>query len=614
MLAYFKDPGSNPLGPRITMIYMFVLAFLGFLVAEQIITGWLALGERINISRRDINFIEWSVIIGSSLFGLAALRTALGLRKRDIAGWAWAQWVSFGAMMIGMAMVMKAVLPVASTWATGRTIPQFEMWWAIFGGALLITSAICYAYVTREPLPFDEQEEKRQGALGTSVREMAPGQFISYQLAKSPSAGAIIGFVVIFLGFSFATDLFLQSRSIASILTNISSKGIIAIGVTMLMISGEFDLSVGSMLGAVSTFFMLFMTEGVPMLGIAPMPVFVASLAALMVACLLGLVNGTILVRTGIPSFIVTLGTLLAYRAIPLVAIPGGRILRYRDYYDDFPQVYISPWVFVALAGIGLLILGFMGYRILPAIYRDMRHKWRIQHNNGHFGTMQSVFSGTALVIGGAILFIIGLWLVFVIWYHAENSATLVQVGFFDIANGRWQFTMAEVTRGLISVDIPVDANPRNAIIWWLLLAALFHIILTQTRYGNSIFAVGGNPGAARAQGINANRVKLTNFVLVALLTGVAAIFEVARNPGVDPLKGQGWELEVIAMTVIGGALLTGGYGSIVGTLLGVFIFGMLQTGLVLIGVNARLFSGVVGIILIVAVVLNTAVRRIPSR
>jgi ribose/xylose/arabinose/galactoside ABC-type transport system permease subunit len=382
----------------------------------------------------------------------------------------------------------------------------------------------------------------------------------------------------------------------------------------MLMISGEFDLSVGSMLGAVSTFFMLFMTEGVPMLGIAPMPVFVASLAALMVACLLGLVNGTILVRTGIPSFIVTLGTLLAYRAIPLVAIPGGRILRYRDYYDDFPQVYISPWVFVALAGIGLLILGFMGYRILPAIYRDMRHKWRIQHNNGHFGTMQSVFSGTALVIGGAILFIIGLWLVFVIWYHAENSATLVQVGFFDIANGRWQFTMAEVTRGLISVDIPVDANPRNAIIWWLLLAALFHIILTQTRYGNSIFAVGGNPGAARAQGINANRVKLTNFVLVALLTGVAAIFEVARNPGVDPLKGQGWELEVIAMTVIGGALLTGGYGSIVGTLLGVFIFGMLQTGLVLIGVNARLFSGVVGIILIVAVVLNTAVRRIPSR
>ncbi len=119
----------------------------------------------------------------------------------------------------------------------------------------------------------------------------------------------------------------------------------------------------------------------------------------------------------------------------------------------------------------------------------------------------------------------------------------------------------------------------------------------------------GGNEGAARAQGVNVDRVKLQNFVIVAILTGIAAIYETSRNPGVDPLKGQGWELEVIAMTVIGGALLTGGYGSVVGSLLGAVIFGMLQTGLVLVGIESRLFTGTIGVIIIAAVVLNTFVR-----
>jgi len=100
----------------------------------------------------------------------------------------------------------------------------------------------------------------------------------------------------------------------------------------------------------------------------------------------------------------------------------------------------------------------------------------------------------------------------------------------------------------------------------------------------------------------------------VGFLVSLAAIFEVARNPGVDPLKGLGWELEMVAMTVIGGTLLSGGYGSVLGTILGGLIFAMLNTGLVQVGMNARLFEGVIGVILIVAVILNTTVRRIPTK
>lgn len=613
MLSYFRDSNSQGIGPRLTMLVLLLLGVAGLALAEQLITGWIALGERANISRRDINFVEALAIVLAIVFGAAALRTAWSLLRRDLSGWPWSQWVSFGALLTGVILLMKALLPHAIALISNLRPPGLDQGFLIAGLVLLFTGLAVYMYVTRDVQADDAKVDKAQGALSTAASDMTPSQFISFQLSKSPSAGAIIGFVFIFLAFSFVTDLFLQPTSIASVLTNVSTKGIVAIGVTILMISGEFDLSVGSMLGASALFFMLFMTEGIPQLGIAAMPTLIAIPAALLVAMFLGFINGFILVRTGIPSFIVTLGTLLAYRAIPLVAIPGGRILRYKDYFADFPQIWVSPWVVIGLAVIGLLVVGYVAYSSLPGMVRNFQRLWRVQHSNGHFGTTQALATGLLTLFVALVLLIVGMWLVAVVMFHLRSGGELFQVGLFDLANGRWEFSFEQVTGGLVSLPIPTNANFRNSIIWWLVLVLIFHVILTRTSYGNSVFAVGGNPGAARAQGINVSRIKIFNFVLVAFLVGIASIFEVARNPGVDPLKGLQWELEVIAMTVIGGALLSGGYGSIIGTLLGALIFGMLQTGLVLIGMNARLFEGIVGIILVVAVVLNTVVRRIPK-
>src|SRR5690606_26943226 len=117
-------------------------------------------------------------------------------------------------------------------------------------------------------------------------------------------------------------------------------------------------------------------------------------------------------------------------------------------------------------------------------------------------------------------------------------------------------------------------------------------------------------PGAARAQGINTNAIKVLNFIICSWMVACASIMDVARVQSVDSTRGDGLELEVIAASVIGGTLLNGGYGSIFGALLGVLIFGMLRTGLVLIGLNPRVFNGVIGVIIIVAVVINTFVRR----
>ena len=447
----------------------------------------------------------------------------------------------------------------------------------------------------------EEQSDELRRAIA-----LTPGKFIRAELAKSPSAGAIIGFIAIFMAFTMATDLFLEPSSVASFLSNVATKGVIAIGVTYLMISGEFDLSVGSILGVTALSFMQFMTLGAPVFGVMdPIP---AALLAIFMAFVLGAINGVILISTRIPSFIVTLGTMLAFRAITLVAIAGGRILRYSDHHSELPVIGISNIVFLALAVIGLLVVAYTAYRILPALYRGATNAWAIHTESGDFGTTGAIARTLLLLLVLLILAAIVIWLVAVLSYHGNaGGGEMVEVGYFDLFNGRVLSIGSE--DDFLHVQIPRNANVRLAIVWWFIFVIIFHVILTSTSFGNSIFATGGNEGAARAQGVNVDRVKLQNFVIVAVLTGIAAIYETARNPGVDPLKGTGWELEVIAMTVIGGALLTGGYGSVVGSLLGALIFGMLQTGLVLVGIESRLFSGTIGVIIIAAVILNTLVR-----
>ena len=448
----------------------------------------------------------------------------------------------------------------------------------------------------------EEQSDELRRALA-----LTPGKFIRATLAKSPSAGAIIGFIAILMAFTMATDLFLEPSSVASFLSNVATKGVIAIGVTYLMISGEFDLSVGSILGVTALSFMQFMTLGAPVFGVMdPIP---AALLAIFIAFILGAINGVLLITTRIPSFIVTLGTMLAFRAITLVAIAGGRILRYSDHHDDgLPIISISNVVFMVLAVVGLLVIAFTAYRVLPFLYRQAAHAWSVRKNNGDFGTSGAIVRTAVFLLILLILAVAVVWLAAVFSYHGSSGGgDLVEVGYFDLFNGR--ITEIGSEGDFFHLQIPRSSNVRLAIVWWFIFVAIFHVILTSTSFGNSIFATGGNEGAARAQGVNVDRVKLQNFVIVAVLTGIAAIYETARNPGVDPLKGTGFELEVIAMTVIGGALLTGGYGSVVGSLLGALIFGMLQTGLVLVGIESRLFTGTIGVIIIAAVVLNTFVR-----
>jgi len=307
-----------------------------------------------------------------------------------------------------------------------------------------------------------------------------------------------------------------------------------------------------------------------------------ASIAvALLTGATLGLVNGLLLVSTRIPSFIVTLGTLYIYRSIMLIIIPGGTIARYTR--EEM------VWSFSPLVIIGLAVL--VGVLLLILLWPALRRAYFRVQQDGGMGKIGPALH--LIIVAAAMAAVIVVGALIISAYGGKDGP--VKAPFFDIINGNLSF---------------VKHNFRAAIIWWGVIAVIFTVVLTSTRYGNAVFAAGGNPEAARAQGVNVRRVKVTNFVISGTLAAVAGITEVGRFKVVEPLRGTGYELDVIAATVIGGTLLTGGYGSIIGTVLGILIAFMLKTGLVLIGVQADWFRGVLGIIMIAAVVLNTNIRR----
>jgi simple sugar transport system permease protein len=271
---------------------------------------------------------------------------------------------------------------------------------------------------------------------------------------------------------------------------------------TLLMTSGEFDLSVGSVFGFTPVvMWTLFNTE--------TMPLPLAFLAALLVAVLIGWVNGLFVTRLGIPSFLVTLGMLLVVRGTALWLT------------DGFPQ---RTW--------------------------DAGEQW-----------LASVLVG-------------------------------------------------EICMGGEGVGCRGGLRIYMSLIWFILIAVAFHYLLTRTRFGNWIQATGGNPGAARNRGVPIKRVKMILFMLTSAMAGFAGVISSIRVSAANPNSGQGYELEVIAMVVIGGTALMGGRGTIIGTVLGVLILRLMRNGIVLIGVPGLAYNIFIGAIILGMMALHSALEK----
>jgi simple sugar transport system permease protein len=148
------------------------------------------------------------------------------------------------------------------------------------------------------------------------------------------------------------------------------------------------------------------------------------------------------------------------------------------------------------------------------------------------------------------------------------------------------------------------------SLIWFVLIALAFHYLLTRTRFGNWVQATGGNPGAARNRGVPTKQVKVVLFMLCAAMAALAGIISSIRVSAANPNSGMGYELEVIAMVVIGGTVLTGGRGTIIGTVLGVLILRLMRNGIVLIGVPGLAYNIFIGAIILGMMALHSALER----
>ncbi|WP_322890878.1 MULTISPECIES: ABC transporter permease [unclassified Yoonia] len=342
-----------------------------------------------------------------------------------------------------------------------------------------------------------------------------------------PELGAIVGTIAVFAFFIvFAGDSgMFNPQGVLNWSTVSAQFMIIAVGACMLMIAGEFDLSVGSMIGfAGMSIAIMSVTLG--------WPVWVAILLTFALCIAIGALNGIIVVRTGLPSFIVTLAFLFILRGFTIF----------------FPQLIERRTI---IGGISEAAAG----------------DW-----------LAPVFGGK---IGGA----------FFVW--------LGDLGVIEV-----------FSRGTRAGQPVVDGIPM-LIIWALGLVAIAHIILTRTQFGNWIFAAGGDAQAARYVGVPVDRVKIQMFMFTAFCACVFATCQVIEFGSAGADRGLLKEFEAIIAVVIGGALLTGGYGSVIGAALGALIFGVVQQGLFFAGVESSLFRVFLGVILLFAVILNTYIRRI---
>ncbi|MBZ0305029.1 MAG: hypothetical protein K8I82_03075, partial [Anaerolineae bacterium] len=198
MQATLDRQEIKPRNHILVTLYMLVVGAASLILTHQLLTGWIALGKRANLSRHDLNATEWFAAIIALCLGIAALRTAWGLFTEEKVALKWAQWMALIFMVAGFVIDMNAVLSATDG---GNFEDKFSWITSTIGLVILAVSYYVYQAVTRG-------------------QEHTPIKHLGIQLSESPSAGAIIGFVAILVGFSMATTLFLEPTSIASVLSN----------------------------------------------------------------------------------------------------------------------------------------------------------------------------------------------------------------------------------------------------------------------------------------------------------------------------------------------------------------------------------------------------------
>jgi len=359
------------------------------------------------------------------------------------------------------------------------------------------------------------------GAVAPVDERLRKTSFVT-EAMRRPELGAVAGLIVVVIFFLFTANATMFSLSgLMTILAPASELGILAVAAALLMIGGEFDLSIGSMIAFAGLAFAAALVE-------AHLPLIVAIFLTFAFAAAVGALNGQLVIRTRLPSFIVTLAFLFILRGLTLV-------------------------------GLKIATGGSTQLRGVDEVVGD--------------SVVKNAFSGAA---------------------------------FQDLFSWLANHDLIEK----FDTGLPKVAGVPVSVLWFIGFALVATWVLLRTRVGNWIFAAGGDANAARNSGVPVNRVKTGLFMLTASAAALVAILTVLDAGSTDARRGVQKEFEAIIAAVIGGCLLTGGYGSAIGAFVGAIIFGVVSIGLTYTSFDSDWFQVFLGAMLLTAVLFNNYIRR----
>ncbi|MDJ0639834.1 MAG: ABC transporter permease [Paracoccaceae bacterium] len=370
------------------------------------------------------------------------------------------------------------------------------------------------------------------------------------QLIRRPEMGAFVVMVVIIISLLIASDSkAFNALGLKNNIKIIAQYGIIATGAAMLMIAGEFDLSIGSMIGFAGMSMALMLKWGLPF-GLGEATPFLAFIITLAMTLTIGWVIGTIVVRSGLSSFIVTLAFLFFLRGTTEVAF---RLINQSTQVSGLPDYKETSW-----------FANLLGGEVFGWFY-DLWFK-------------------------------IGQWMTAGTEFPARLPVETINY-----------LALLNINRRLDQWVTGFDAR----FLWWIVISIAAWFVLSRTQLGNWIYATGDDKEAARANGVPVNRVKVGLFMFTAFCATMFAACQVFDTNTSDAAKGNLMELFAIAIAVVGGTLMTGGFGSVVGVVFGAVTVGLVANAVFFIpAIDGAWFRVFLGAILLAAVFANERIRK----
>ena len=374
------------------------------------------------------------------------------------------------------------------------------------------------------------------------------------RMMRRPEIGSFIVMIIIILALGLASEgKAFNALGLKNNIAIIAQLGIIAVGAALLMIAGEFDLSIGPMIAFAGMSMAIMLKWGLPF-GLGEATPFTAFAITMCMTLGFGWLIGTIVVRSGLSSFIVTLAFWFFLRGLTEVCF---RLINQNTNVSGLPDFKKESWFAEQMGG---------------EVFGWLYDAW--------FWIGQKVAAGL------------------------EFTAGMTKEEKIDLIN---YLSFLNINRKMEQWVTGFDAR----LFWFIIIAGVAWYVLAKTQIGNWIYATGDNKESARANGVPVNRVKVGLFMFSAFCATIFAACQVFDTNSSDAAKGMFKELEAIAIAVVGGILMTGGFGSIVGVIFGAITFGLVANAVFFIPwIDGAWFRVFVGTVLLAAVFANERIRK----